>query len=457
MTALRELAGRWRPSRSFTLALLVLAAAALRLGLLWANLIQSGDFYTRDGRETVAELSRGDRPRMFVGMELSNIACAAVCTGQGYASPFGGATGPTAWGAPGLVLPYILGFKLFGCFSVGSSLVAWGVMLAASLVTLVLTERLATAVLDDPRAGLVAAGLFVVSPFDAWAFRIKDVMDLNLPALALAAVALAAVRFLRAPGMRAAVVLGLIGGLATLVNPGFAASALLPLCFEPRSPRRLLGRAVTVVGALALVVAPYLVAQRAWLGRWVFVKSNAPFEVYFGNTPTSRGLLRPEAFEALHPSQNVDAFRRFGELGEAAYIAERFAEFRATVGPAQLAANTTRRFANFFWAADAKVWDRSPWRVAAKRVLWAWLGGIFLVFAAWRRLRLRRSEALLFLLAAAYAAPFMITGIMERYRVVIAPVSIVLMAGLLVAVLDAVRSRTARRGLDGSPGSRARR
>ena len=33
----------------------------------------------------------------------SNIAHAWVCADQGYASPFGGATGPTAWIAPGVV------------------------------------------------------------------------------------------------------------------------------------------------------------------------------------------------------------------------------------------------------------------------------------------------------------------------------------------------------------------
>lgn len=433
------LGGVLQPRRRQVILLLVLVAASLRLWLLHTNLMENGDHFARDPQETLAEFRRGDRPFMFVGMELSNIACALVCDGQGFASPFGGATGPTGWGAPGLVLPYIAGFKLFGCFTIGSFFFAWGVMLVASLVTLLLTERAATAGFEDPRVGLVAASLFVLSPFDVWAFRVVDVMDLNLPALAFAGVMLATINFVKTCSTRASVVLGVTGGLATLVNPGFALCTLLPVCLCIQSGIRFPVRAATVAGILALVVAPYLVAQRIWLGQFVFVKSNAPFEIYLGNTPANSGLLKPAAFATLHPSRSAEVFRQYRDMGETAFVAERFGEFRNRVGLREFATYTARRCLHYFWAVDVKTWDKSVWHIAAKKVLWAWVGGVLLVFAVWRRLRLSRPEVAVFAVTLAYAAPFMITGIMERYRVVITPASIVLQAGLVVAAIDWVR------------------
>ena len=60
------------------------------------------------------QISDSTAPYLNVfGFEVSNVAYALVCKGEGLANPFGGDTGPTGWAAPGMVMLYVLAFKLF--------------------------------------------------------------------------------------------------------------------------------------------------------------------------------------------------------------------------------------------------------------------------------------------------------------------------------------------------------
>ena len=75
-----------------------------------------------------AALSDPSEPSLSaLGFEVSNVAWSLVCAGEGFASPFGGSSGPTGWVSPGLVAPWALAFALFGCFSTGSVLALFAV------------------------------------------------------------------------------------------------------------------------------------------------------------------------------------------------------------------------------------------------------------------------------------------------------------------------------------------
>ena len=85
------------PGSSFGLGLVLVLALVVRLTLLAGNVADHPWFFFQDLEKVEVEISSPETPYMnSFGFEASNIAHAWACAGQGFASPFGGATGPTA-------------------------------------------------------------------------------------------------------------------------------------------------------------------------------------------------------------------------------------------------------------------------------------------------------------------------------------------------------------------------
>jgi len=80
--------------------------------------------------------------------------------------------------------------------------------------------------------------------------------------------------------------------------------------------------------------------------------------------------------------------------------------------------------------------------VAVKRAFWGlfFLTPVALVVV--RRGRPRRLETAALLVALAYAAPYLVTGIMERYRIPLTPVVAVALALLVTEGHRVLRQRT---------------
>jgi hypothetical protein len=186
---------------------------------------------------------------------------------------------------------------------------------------------------------------------------------------------------------------------------------------------------VAVAGATVL---PYLIWQRSRLGGWVPVKSNGPFELYLGNTRDAQGFLSNNIFKLHHPSQSTEEFRRYRELGELPYVREKFAEFRQSFSLPRFAAATGRRFYEYFFAYELKSWEASPRSILAKRFMWALPGAILVLFPLVRRQHLGKRVLVAYALAFTFALPFILAGVMERYRLPMSVVAAVLGAGLLL-------------------------
>ena len=429
------------------LLLILLVAALLRLLLLADNLASSPGFLVQDAAAVRAAINDPNRPYMnSFGFEASNIAYALVCAGEGYASPFGGATGPTAWIAPGVVALYAAAFTLCGCFTAESILVAFAIALAVSLATTVVVYCIGRRVGGSAASGLLAALAFALLPFEAWIFHLNGHLDFNLQVAWFALLLLAVLRTHDGARPRRFVELGLASSAAALFNPGFilCTAAALPFLVH-RLPAREIARLVAILLVVhVVVVGPYVAWQSLRLGGFVPVKSNGAFELALGTTAGGNGVLGDAVFAATHPSQNAAEFRRYRELGETAYVRRALANFTRNFEAAEFVVATARRAQQFFVAYELKPWDRSTLAVAVKTVLWKLPTLSLLLLLVLRRGRPTRLEVLMLVFTLAYAVPYLITGVMERYRLPMVTTVSVLLALAAVEIGRRAQRRLAR-------------
>jgi hypothetical protein len=415
------------------LTAVLLLALAVRVFLLTHIALQHPEYFVHDLEEVETRISTPGVPYMNdFGYEASNIAYAWTCGGQIYASPFGGATGATAWIAPGIVLPYAISFALLGCFTPASIFFTYGLALIVSVVTTFTVFCIGKLVGGSSRIGLFSAVLFAVMPYEAWTFHTSSQLDFNLLVLWFALLLLAVLRTID-DTHRSGLSLGVVSSLAALFNPGFLLCTGIGflLALAGRSPRQRIHLLSSLIAVHLALVGPYVAWQSVRIGTFVPVKSNAPVELLIGNTDTASGLLRHQVFLRHHPSQNDDEFLHYGEVGEGVYIREARRQFLESFDLGDFVENSVRRTHLFFVAYEIKSWDHSSLKVILKRVLWLvfFLSMVGIVVIRLGRPSRFETAALLFTLG--YAFPYLLTGIMERYRIPITPVVAVSLAILI--------------------------
>jgi hypothetical protein len=420
-------------SRSILLAILLLALA-VRVLLFTQILSDHPEYVVPDLGALEAGIYQPGVPYMNdFGYEASNIAYAWACGRQGYASPFGGATGPTAWIAPGIVLPYAISFALWGCFTPVSILFAYGIALVVSVLTTFVVFRIGTLIAGSRLVGLLSAALFALLPYEAWTFHTNSQLDFNLLVLWFALLLLAVLLTIDDP-RRSGLLLGVVSSFAALLNPSFllCAGVGFLLALPGRSARQRLHLGLSLVVVHLVLLGPYVAWQSFRIGTFVPVKSNAPVELFVGNTDTASGLLRHQVFLTHHPSQNDDEFVRYSEIGEGAYVREARHRFLESFDLGEFVEDTVLRTHMFFLGYEVKTWDHSPFKTAAKRGLWLVFFLSLVGLVGIRRGRPQRLETAALLFTFAYAFPYLLTGIMERYRIPITPMVAVALA-ILVA------------------------
>jgi hypothetical protein len=431
----RVRAGTWSSAlRRLALVGILAVSTALRLQFLAGSIVDHDSFFVQPQQEVLAQVARGEKPYINdLGYEASNIGCAWVCEGQGFASPFGGSTGPTAWIAPGFVALYAVSFALFGCFTTGATLALFGVALMLSLATCWLVFRITFALFANFATALIAALLFALAPYDAWIYRVAAEMDFNVQTFFFALLLFLALGYAASPTRRRLLGLAAATGCATLFYPGFVLCSVVAVALSPASGRPALRTAHTALLALVTIaiVSPYVIWQRTRLGSWVAVKSNGPFELYLGNTPEAKGVLNSRVFRLHHPSQDRSEFLHYREVGEMAYIGERFAAFRREFSWGSFAVDCGRRTLWYFLLYETKGWDVRTGTTTIKKAIWAVPGIVLLIFPFLGRAGRNRGTLMTYGVVLSFALPFLLAGVMERYRTPIAPAVIALAAGLL--------------------------
>jgi hypothetical protein len=263
-----------------------------------------------------------------LGHEYFNIA-RSLAGGEGFAHPFAGRTGPTAWMPP--VLPTILAALWWLCD--GNRAAVLTVVLVVQALVLILTGLLTLAIAQQStqriRPGVVA-GIFIAALL--WNFR--DCFQANgdrwitLLALDLMVAGFYWGRPLQS-GSRAAC-WGVFGGLCALTSPvaGFAWGVLsLAVGVRERAWTRLALMALLT----AVTVAPWTIRNYLVFGRWIPVKSNLAYEMYQSHCLQPDGILQGRTL-GLHPYQPTSRERReYDALGETAYMDRKAEQFRQAV------------------------------------------------------------------------------------------------------------------------------
>jgi len=262
------------------------------------------------------------------GWEMGRIG-RSLALGQGFSNPFNEVTGPTAWEPP--LYPYLIGgvFKIFGIYSHSSALVLLTINSLFSALTCIPIFLIAKKCFGETVAMWTAWMWALLPSVMFWCTR--WVWETSLAALLLAVIFWLTLDLGERGGLLRWFEFGLLWGIAGLTNT--ALLAFLPVSglwiLYQRRRRGLRSFTGVVLGSIIFVacITPWLWRNYKTFGQFVFLRDNFGAELRIGNGPGADGTWR----EYLHPTQNVYEMRRFQQLGEIAYIAERKREALAFI------------------------------------------------------------------------------------------------------------------------------
>ncbi len=352
------------------------------------------------------------------GWEMGRIG-EAIATGRGFADPFVAHTGPTAWEPP--LYPYLIAgvFELAGVYSRLSALILLSINSCFSALTCIPVFLIARKCFSE-RVGVWSSWLWALLPF-AMFWSTRAVWETSAAAFLLAVIFWLALEMEERTGVMPWIVFGMLWGIAALTNTSLLsflpASGLWAWRHSwKRGKPSLAGVALASI-FFAATIAPWLIRNYETLGKFVFIRSNFGAELRLGNGPGADGTW----MQYLHPSQNLTALRRYEQLGELAYVAERKREaleyIRADYG--RFAWLSVKRFIYY--------WGGLP-RSSEIPALAPFKNSVFLassILAFWglgRALRKRRPGAWLFFwLILSYATIYYFVFPHPRYRHPIEP------------------------------------
>ncbi len=302
------------------------------------------------------------------GWEMGRIARALV-TGYGYADPFHGHTGPTAWVTPAYPFLIVGVFKLFGVYTAFS---AW-VLLAINCVLnawVVRTTYEIAARCFNANVARWSAWIWALYPA-AMQYAVKWIWEMTLTAFLFSWVLVLALRMRGVgestdpPGngqtVRRWALFGILWGLIALSNPEVC--IMLPvmgvwvLAGAGRAWPRQAGKAVLAAALCLALIAPWSLRNWRVFQHWVPLRGNFGAELYLGNGPGAVGLL----MEYNHPGESSGQLRLYREMGEVAYV-----RMRGDRAKAIIRANWGRFFRlsakrlYYFWFSVPHPSDDSP-------------------------------------------------------------------------------------------------
>jgi hypothetical protein len=181
------------------------------------------------------------------------------------------------------------------------------------------------------------------------------VWETSLAALLLAIIFWLTLTTVDRDGPRPWIEFGLLWSISALTNT--ALLAFLPVSgmwiwyHRAKLGKRSLGGVVLATIIFASCITPWLIRNYRTFGQLVFIRSNFGAELRLGNGPGADGTW----MDYLHPTKNVVEMRRYRQLGELDYVAERKREavdyIRADYG--RFAGLCLRRFI-YYWGGLPK-------------------------------------------------------------------------------------------------------
>lgn len=293
-----------------SLSLILVVALCARAAFLW---------------DQQRKISAGVLEIVTFQQETGNIA-QSLALGKGFGSLFRQNTGPTAWLAP--VYPLLLAgiFRLFGIFTVQA-------FFAAAILNIIFSTA---ACVPIYHAGKRIAGIEVASGA-AWLWAIfpnailipfEWIWDTCLSALLAATILWATMTLVESQRFRDWCSYGLLWGFALMTNP--ALGSLLPVLLGwviYRSWRRGALRIERPMLAAAVIIScclPWTIRNYMDFHRFIPLRSSLPFELWIGNNE----IFDEHSTHAPARITRYEEARRYGQLGETAYLQEKWDEAR---------------------------------------------------------------------------------------------------------------------------------
>lgn len=366
-----------------------------------------------------------------------NMSIAAhLARGQGFSSPFGVDSGPTAWIAPGYPLLIFAVFKLFGVYSKLSIQVILGLQCAMAAATAIAIYALGKRTIGE-RLALWSAWIWAVSPF-FFRWPTTWIWDFTASALLLAILLVVTLDVAEKGTRELWLRLGALWGVALLTNP--ALLSVLPFTMiyaawvNRHAGRKWLPGFCMSAALLAAMVAPWLIRNEIVFGHPVFLRSNYWFEFHLGNYHFSNGM----GFAGKHPTQNPRELRQYLHLGEQGYIqwAKEDALQFVREYPGEFLDLTLHRIW-WFWDGTLlryetgrwwKPWEFWPLSLAG------WLGLLFLLT------RQKRGWLLFAVPLLVYPVPYYLAYGSTKYRHAIEPELLLLTVYMAYVVWGELRS-----------------
>jgi len=291
------------------------------------------------------------------GFEMGRIG-QALATGYGFADPFYGHTGPTAWVGP--LYPLLIGgvFKIFGVYTLKSSWVLLTINCALCALIVPAVWEIASRCFNQ-RVALWSAWIWALHPA-AMQYAVRWVWETTLTTLLFSWVLVLALRMRNIGGdpdqadsamtTRRWACFGLLWGLIALSNASLL--LFLPCCGlwilagAKQWKRQLAGVLLSSLLCLACI-APW--TYRNWLvfHQVVPLRGNLGAELYLGNGPDANGLL----MEYNHPNESLSQLALYTKMGEIPY-----AKYRGQLATTYIRANPGRflllslKRVYYFWA-----------------------------------------------------------------------------------------------------------
>jgi len=352
------------------------------------------------------------------GWEMGRIG-ASLAAGHGFSSPFGPATGPTAWEPP--LYPYLTAgvFLVFGIYSKASAFVLLTLNSVFSALTCVPIFLIARRMFSEKVAVGSAWAWALLPNIIFWCTR--AVWETSLAALLLTTIFWLALTLEDRAGWMPWFQFGLLWGVTALSSTSLLsflpAAGLWAWYRRARRGKRSLAGVVLASVVFFACIALWLVRNYQTFGKFIFIRDNFGAELRLGNGNGADGTW----MEYLHPTQDLYALRQYQAMGELAYIAmrKRQALDYIKADDARFAGLCVKRFI-YYWDGPPKA--TQPWWMSdAKNTLFL-ASSVLMFWGLGRALRQRRPGAwLLFWLMLLYPAVYYIVFPSPRYRVPIEP------------------------------------
>ena len=262
------------------------------------------------------------------GWEMGRIA-RALATGYGFADPFNGHTGPTAWTPPLFPLLLAVVFKIFGVYTLRSAWVILAINSAFSAATASAVYQIAWRAFgrtaEGLRTALWSAWLWALYPA-AMQYAVRWVWDMSLTAWLFAWMVVLALAIRESPTVLRWAGFGALWGLIGLSNSSLL--AFLPACglwmiwCRLRSSETLRNVALAAACCAALV-SPWIIRNAVTLHAFVPMRSNFGAELYEAALPENGGYpsMASLAFAPIDP--RLERYKQLGEVGYSHQQADR--------------------------------------------------------------------------------------------------------------------------------------